>query len=424
MSPLNLFFEFKQHLKRKLATFIIKAFLFFVQSARVLTVKRIFPKIFFYSLTYEQIFKNSNPESLLEFIKQLEKKGLVPSGEIKIEMKKLSLARLFYREFVFDIETYLAYRCLGTRELREIFRRLRHEIEITNVDSLYTAIDQWKSSCFDLSIWECIYESLDEEIFILTTPTSINKMPCIYFDSFKMKTKRLMIWYSNNSYQILREDNRENRNLPHQNLKGKIDLHLVWSEHQSRYFEQIGLGASFVWGPITFQDPSSSKRRKKSKPGLTIVYFDVTPMKNPPDTIYTIDFALANLNAAIELKDMIEKRFGYPVNLILKQKREFQKGHHSEYYRDFVKQQEKRGLLRIESPYVNLFSIIANASLVIGVPFTSPIQIGQFLKIPSCYLAFNSSGWRLSSDLLKIPIIRNIQEMREYVDTLPLLELM
>ena len=64
-----------------------------------------------------------------------------------------------------------------------------------------------------------------------------------------------------------------------------------------------------------------------------------------------------------------------------------------------MKSQSDAGKLRILNSNSNLYDIIINSDLVLGVPYTSSVQIANMIGIRSAFVAIDSDEWDLMLEL-------------------------
>ena len=373
--------------------------------------KKEIPKVFFYSLTYEQTFINSSPKEIKLFLRELFELGIIESGNILYQIRSFKIRRIIEPQFVFDIENHIAIRVMQRKNAQVLFKEVFRNWHPREALSLSQNLKEWKREVWDFQVWRQVSQEI--KVFALTTQSNIRKLPKIFELSEFFEVKRIMIWYSNNSFPIyLKSDKR--REINHLfGQSGVMDLNLVWDNKHKRLIEKLNFGPAYVFGPITLQD--NSIESKKAINSIVISYFDVTPMTINLNNIYTVKFALANLLAAIEMGNKIEQKIGMKVQLFLKPKRKTQKNVHSIEYIKTIRKFEQEGKLVILKPSTRLFKQISCSDLILGVPLTSPVQIGKYLGKQSAYLAVESEAWDLQSNYEEIPILRNSEDIEGFI---------
>jgi polysaccharide biosynthesis PFTS motif protein len=124
-----------------------------------------------------------------------------------------------------------------------------------------------------------------------------------------------------------------------------------------------------------------------------ITIFDVTPHEVDlyKNTIYTYHNSKEFIEDILITAEIISTKLKYEISVYIKPKREYH-NIHSKKYLSYLKKQINNGRL-FELPYdVDLYKTILASKVVIGFPFTSPVVIGQELKVPAAHYS--------SSDIL------------------------
>ena len=238
-----------------------------------------------------------------------------------------------------------------------------------------------------------------------------------------------MMWYSMNGQGISRDfTSPEGINLSE--VKGKIDLQLVWTESHRALLLNEGVGQVKVVGSCLFQTNHEliSPRRRTSQ--LRVLFFDVAPIRekvpdnikrelNLQDSLYNYDFCSLILIESISILDSFAQSRGISLNVILKPKRISQRSqfnYNARYYnllRNLIVRERR---FSVASPHLNLYTMINDADLVIGPPYTSPIFVASELNVPCCYLAFQANDWRIHKSLDSIPVHFSAEEFQEFLE--------
>lgn len=242
---------------------------------------------------------------------------------------------------------------------------------------------------------EVVYQNFNSNCVekLITSQTNIAYQPLI-FEYEKMKTKRLMIWYSSNSmpldYKKKNTQRFEVNPVVYKNMK--IDLHWVWTEKHKLYLKQFTQAKILVKQSLMLY---GLELETSLNDIFDVVIFDVTPKKSlrfSNDSIYSADEMIKFISEIINCVELIKSKHMISVRVALKHKREFSKESSSEYSQ-FIRSKIHNNEISILSPNVNLYNLIKCSKLIIGFPFTSPVIIGQEMKKPSIFYC--------SSDLLK-----------------------
>ena len=102
------------------------------------------------------------------------------------------------------------------------------------------------------------------------------------------------------------------------------------------------------------------------------------------DTIYSFPVAKEFMEDIIKSVKLVSQKFDRDINIYVKHKRSFDSNHSSEYV-TYIAGLVESGELSVLPLNSDLYESIAVSNIIIGFPFTSPVIIGQELKIPSIY---------------------------------------
>ena len=238
-----------------------------------------------------------------------------------------------------------------------------------------------------------------------------------------------MMWYSINNQGISRDfASPEGINLGE--VKGKIDQQLVWTETHGALLRNKGVGQVHVVGSCLFQtnhEPSSPRGKTGE---LSVIFFDVPPIRdkisdeirselNLQNCLYDYDFCSMILIKSISILDSFTQSRGISLNVILKSKRVNHRDHvnYNARYENLLRELSIREpRFSVASPHLNLYTMIKNADLVLGPPYTSPIFVASELSVSSCYLAFQANDWRIHKSLDSIPVHFSEEEFQEFLE--------
>jgi hypothetical protein len=113
----------------------------------------------------------------------------------------------------------------------------------------------------------------------------------------------------------------------------------------------------------------------------------VTPLNSNSiyrDTIASFPVVKEFIDDIVENVGLVSKQLNRDIKIHIKHKRPFHQIHSSEYIA-YIDNLVKDGELSVLPLSMNLYKTIAESKMIIGYPFTSPVVIGQELKIPSIY---------------------------------------
>jgi polysaccharide biosynthesis PFTS motif protein len=146
-----------------------------------------------------------------------------------------------------------------------------------------------------------------------------------------------------------------------------------------------------------------------------VVIFDVTPQNSKSvfkDTIYSFPIAKEFIEDIIESVKLVSQKLDRNIGVYIKHKRNFVPTHSSKYisYIDELAKNRQLSVLPLDS---DLYETIATSKIVIGFPFTSPVIIGQELKVPSIY--YSSANTLVKYN--QANFIQSKLELRKYIET-------
>lgn len=251
--------------------------------------------------------------------------------------------------------------------------------------------------------------------WLITTQSNLRKLPTIFYLKSLSNTRRIMIWYSNNSF-VIEKRNEIDQFDSTRHLRSNIDLHLGWGERWKLELESINPKSkvqavgSLVWYPIP------AKLHHKNLKNLTI--FDVTPysrFKHYDFYSYEIvsSFILDIVTSISELKKDNDQ-FRNDM-IFLKQKRSILRDIDSRYA-EFIKLMEYKSSFKILKSEQNLYHLIGSSKVVIGLPFTSPVFIAKELGVPSCYYVSDiESDWVFPRELDGVNLISGKYDLKKWL---------
>jgi polysaccharide biosynthesis PFTS motif protein len=341
--------------------------------------------ILIYSLTKEQSIRDGSIKSLYTF---LESKGLTtnPDSVILIEIRKILWSKKYkkarttldipLRIYMDNFSPVLKVSCWFSMCKRFFRIMLKHR-----KNSHLTMV--FKEFIFD----QIVYSAMgpDKTDKLITTQSNIAYQPLI-FEYENFTAKKLMIWYSSNSFPIEYRKEHLKRFIvnPTVYIDMRIDEHWVWTKKHKNYLSKYSQAKIQVKQSLMFYTAEDLKAYNKK---IDVLVFDVTPMNNPEITsnsIYTTSESVNFVNEIISCVKMLNQTNKKDYRVHLKHKRRISKNHSSDYSK-FIDQKVKNFEIDIIDSHQNLYDLIGNSKLVIGFPFTSPVVIGQELNKPSIF---------------------------------------
>ncbi|TGK21420.1 hypothetical protein [Leptospira kmetyi] len=231
-----------------------------------------------------------------------------------------------------------------------------------------------------------------------------------------------MIWYAQNWQPIVYSKDSLRSNISFLRWI-RVDHHWVWTKSFGEYLKYLIDDTEVTdVGPIVWYLPSESPNVQTDK--ITISIFDVSPYS---DSIALKACEFPNYNSPenllnfvrtiVSLKDSLEKKFGIPVTFKLKTKRGFRATYDRAYF-DYIEALDRDGILSLEYHQKNIYELIANSSMVVVYPFSSPAYVAEFLKIAAVY--FDPTGsivrWDFS-DTTYVKFVNSAEGLFENIST-------
>lgn len=356
------------------------------------------PEVCVVSLSRDQLFKGKTKKDLLAFFKE-ERFGNA-NGEILVETRELKHFFLNARSFKASLPLHFFFHRLGKTQKKEVidlfvraFDAYSGNLNPGDKNNLKTIYD-----LFEFVVWYVIKE---KPIHILTAQSTMHILP-VSFRIPNSKFNRKMLWYSTNSQPIMKRNAVVEKPNFSKYLNSNVDLHFVWDLNSRNFLKTNGISRISIVGSILFV---KQEKISVSKKGLNLVYFDVTPFKNA-NTYYTEKRMIENLCSLIEVVEKLSLERGEVINLLIKPKRET-KGSHSREYIEQLDSFERYGRIQILRPETNLYGLIANADVVIGIPFTSPVVVGREMGIRSAFMDVHKDEFLLPETHNEFPVLTN-----------------
>jgi polysaccharide biosynthesis PFTS motif protein len=230
---------------------------------------------------------------------------------------------------------------------------------------------------------------------VVITNSNYSAQPLWMTDLFRRQFKTHMIWYAQNTKPMVYASDQLRADFPNYRHM-RVDEHWVWTDGYAAYLKSLLVpGEIHVVGPILWHLPEPIESKIKSQELVTIVVFDVTPVRDEvAEGIGMIGnyYSAKNMNSFLDgvmnCKEHIERDIGKQVKVILKHKRGYNSGHSLEYIEHIEKLQATECIELV--PFnANIFSLISDADIVVVVPYSSPAYVAHMLGVPSIF--FDSS---------------------------------
>jgi polysaccharide biosynthesis PFTS motif protein len=173
-----------------------------------------------------------------------------------------------------------------------------------------------------------------------------------------------------------------------------------------------------IVGPILFQ----KKELKIKHPSKFIItYFDVDPYINLERkgsdyyTFYTEDKMINLLKSCLKSIEALPSSVAQIIQLQCKPKKILSKGRSKKYakYRNDAFKKISGNVLPVDA---NLYSIVSESDLVIGVPYASPVELAREMGTERAFVAFGMDVDHLLPNMWnKTEVIKEIDNLTELI---------
>ena len=383
---------------------------------------------FVYSLTPEQILKNRSTDLLGEFLREPRFQKLFRGRYLVVESKQVY--RFFGRnvhkdlEVVFDVSTWIAKNGMNRKTVLSVIQEsISRLIEVLK-DRKQDQLQILREYVIDEPLWRRYTEQLQQvnQINLVTTQTHFLRLPYAFYIEPRGRVFRSMLWYSTNIVPI---QNRRTQAMfdPNHFKIENIDNHFVWTTEQKNFLMRLNPYADVtVVGSILFM-PIKSTKAKSLISNMDIVIFDVTPFNGLRVEVFYSNQVLTDF-----IQDIVEtlrsNKNTESSRILLKPKRSYSKKSrggvsHSIQYMDFISNLQQNNMIEVLRADINLYDLIGGVSLVIGIPFTSPMVLAKELNVPCIYYVPESaSDWIIGKSQDGVAIVNGRKEFELFIQDL------
>ena len=371
--------------------------------------------VLIYSLTKDQIFRDNSISKLHDFLVS-KRFNMTEKNEILIECRGILRSRMYSNLIVtLDIPLKIFTTKFSLKQQMQLILLFFCKLIIlvksfNNSQYIYLV---FKEYIFDENVYFAIANK-NQVNKIITTPTAIQYQP-ISFEIQDFTVERVMLWYSTNNIPIRYKSRKPSiyeRNLETSLKRMAIDTHWVWTNEHKKYLKKMTNSDILVKGSMVLYNPTKKLNGSKK---YDIVIFDVTPQNSKSefkDSIYSFPVAKEFIEDITESVKLVSQKLDRDISIYIKHKRSFAPNHSSKYiaYVDALAKNRQLSILPLDS---DLYETIATSKIVIGFPFTSPVIIGQELKVPSIYY----SSTNILVKYHQTNFIQSKFELRKYIET-------
>ena len=368
--------------------------------------KRELPTVIFFSLDESQAIRLSELESFLREDRFLR---IFNSAEILFQHANWKGIFLHSQKITWDVPTRLLTTNFNRTHLIRLVRKFTSNSKKMSRELIFDA-KILKREIFDKAIFQILDETINQEITLICTNSFLFRLPSAFESRQKSRIKRIMMWYSTNNQPIPKMGTKKTVEWNPQYIEDFIDTHLVWNNHEKEFLQSLGITKPEIVGSILFQAKTISA---KSKDRFIITLFDVTPVDpelSKIQSLYSEESCLKNLEEIFFCINKLNSSFPAYIETRIKPKRKYQKIHSKRYIERLTSFIAK---YRVEvlKPESNLYELVSQSDVVIGVPFTSPVLLGQELGTKAAYYSGGFENWDIPETRSGTVVIKEREEL-------------
>lgn len=376
--------------------------------------KHSLPNIFITDLPVQHI----NSTQLAEFFSEDRFKNIINprTDVILVQSKQIkAFSRQKKIKFTTYIPLYMYRRNLSLRQKICVLSLTAIKLKQLLLNELEAdSATCFRELVFDYEIWNKI--KIDRKLKMICTQSNLRVMPTIMYKSTNNKLiENYMLWYSANS-NLFYKRNEEKVEVERNYLTiPYIDYHLVWNKQEKIDVEKYAKGEVKNFGSIVFYSSSSSRVIKNNNSGIIrVTYFDITPPKSGNnDHFISSERATQTYNDIKESLNFLACHLNLNIQLLVKAKRK-KSMRQANSYTKMLKRDSRNRQIKLIDPKTNLYSLIAMSDLVIGYPWTSPVQIAKEMDIPSIYYVSDlNKEWELARSKSGCPLYVSKDDLKE-----------
>jgi polysaccharide biosynthesis PFTS motif protein len=370
------------------------------------------PSAIIFSLTVDQVFKNTNIKDLLGSLREERFANYYDVKDLLVEVKSIRLFFNRHTNFTIDAASSMVINCLKTDRypslLREFFKNIsgfKHR-DYKNFTGL-------KKALLDKSIWKIFSETMDLSLDLVTTCSSLTTLPPAI--ESELKGRRIMLWYSTNFKIIEHKEVEITTEWDPRYIENFIDMHLVWTKYDVNYMSLIQLDPSISVGSIVFQPKVVVPKEMDS---FVVTFFDITPITSDRERALGIEHnfvseekMLSDLRSFLDSAQKLRDRYGNVVKFRIKPKRSYHKTHSKRYIAE-LKEANRKKIVELMSPHSNIYQAVNESDLVIAIPWSAPAILAQESFTNSFYLATKRFEWKIPQEYNGIKVITSKDQLK------------
>jgi len=400
--------KFNKNIKCWLNVFTIIFLTLLCLLLALLRPKREMPTTIFFSLSNHQA---KSLDVMKAFLREVRFSPFLDASEILFQYASWKRSFILSREVTFDAalrfltcnikRIYLIRFC--NLFFLNIFR-----LEMCNAENF----KYLKRETFDKTVFELIDVREDCKITLVCTNSFLFRLPVAFEKVDKSHFRKIMMWYSTNSRPFARENEIRTVEWNTKYIEKFVDTHLVWNNHEKEFLQSLGIDKSEIVGSVLLQE---KKIVEKSKEKFVITFFDVTPFKSEmvvSESFYSEESCLRNLEDLFLCVRELNLRFPGYLIVRIKPKRKYSRKHSTRYVRKLSKSIADLGI-EFLNPDRNLYQTVSESDFVVGVPFTSPIILGQELGTRGVYFMGGFGNWDIPKSFDSAVVVEERRQLFE-----------
>jgi len=259
------------------------------------------------------------------------------------------------------------------------------------------------------------------QVDTISTQSNVFKLSMIFYHSKCCGISTNMFWYSANSIPLTLKDSRmaiDNSYL----IQSNIRKHFVWNDVNASLVARYNLDCKVeICGSILFYTNTPQAYSKVKANQISVIIFDVTPFSSlQGPVLYTDELVTCFLKDIFELLKHNKKNFD--ISIRLKNKRiivnnPLKKSIYpiGQKYSAMVEEiKESVEVVNLKAS-LSLYDLIRECDLVLGLPFTSPVLIGQELGIPSAfYMPEMYTDFKIPNSFGNIRVLKGKKQLHRF----------
>lgn len=383
---------------------------------------------FIYSLTPEQILNNGSTDLLGEFLRESRFQKLFRGRYLVVESKQVFrfLGKNIYKDFevVYDTSIWIAKNKLNRKTILSIIQESIPRFIRALKDGKQGQLQILREYVIDEPLWRHYVEQSRQvnPINLVTTQTQFLRLPYAFYIPPKDRIVRSMLWYSTNSIAIQNRKTQAMFDPNHFRLEN-IDNHFVWTTEHKKFLMKLNPNAEVtVAGSILFV-PTQSVATNNRIICTDIVIFDVTPFNGLGVELFYTNEILTDFIQDI-VGTLYSNKKAKSARILLKPKRKYSKKLYgglspSIQYMDLIRNLRQNNRIEVLRADVNLYDVVGRASLVVGIPFVSPVILAKELNVPCIYYVPESaSDWIIGKSQDGVAVVNGRNELASFIQDL------